>query len=84
MLLDNNNREEALEVLNYLEVTFNLKFAGCTDEGFWTHKFTRFLGGRDGWSGLYIDRGPDFELDDDYSPETIVVDGVEYRIAESD
>ena len=67
MWLDNENREEALEVLRALGIEENrLKYMKFFDSGTgWTHRFEHHLGGRDGWSGLYIDKGPDFE-DEDY------------------
>ena len=95
MWLDNENREEALEVLRALGVEENrLKYMKFFDSGTgWTHRFERHLGGRDGWSGLYIDKGPDFDdedyadyLDDeDWRKEHVVyVNGTEYRIFEGD
>ena len=86
MILRSDNKEEAIKVLRFLEVDEEtIKYIKCTDEGNWIHKFEGWLGGRDGWSCLVIDRGPDFELDgvdDEY--EHIVVNGVEYIICEGD
>lgn len=83
MILTAENKEEAIKVLRFLEVDEEaIKYIKCTDEANWIHKFEGYLGGRDGWSCLVIDRGPDFELDDEY--EHIVVDGVEYIICEGD
>ena len=95
MWLDNENREEALEVLRALGVEENrLKYMKFFDSGTgWTHRFEHHLGGRDGWSGLYIDKGPDFDdedyvdyLDDeDWRKEHVVyVNGIEYHIFEGD
>ena len=95
MWLDNENREEALEVLKALGVEENrLKYMKFFDSGTgWTHRFEGYLGGRDGWSGLYIDRGPDFD-DEDYADDlddedwrkehVVYVNGTEYHIFEGD
>lgn len=88
MILTEENKEEAIKVLRFLEVDEEtIKYIKCTDEGNWIHKFEGWLGGRDGWSCLLIDRGPDFEVvdddeEDDY--EHIFVDGIEYIICEGD
>ena len=95
MWLDNENREEALEVLKALGVEESrLKYMKFFDSGAgWMHKFEGYLGGRDGWSGLHIDKGPDFDddnyidyLDDeDWRKEHVVyVNGTEYHIYEGD
>lgn len=87
MILTEENKEEAIKILRFLDVDEEtIKYIKCTDEGNWIHKFEGWLGGRDGWSCLLIDRGPDFELDDEISDEYehIVVDGVEYIICEGD
>ena len=95
MWLDNENREEALEVLKALGVEENrLKYMKFFDSGVgWTHKFEGYLGGRDGWSGLHIDKGPDFDnedYDDDLDDEdwrkehVVFVNGIEYHIYEGD
>ena len=95
MWLDNENREEALEVLRALGVEENrLKYMKFFDSGVgWMHRFEGYLGGRDGWSGLHIDKGPDFadkdyadDLDDeDWIKEHVVyVNGIEYHIFEGD
>lgn len=93
MWLDNENREEALEVLKALGVEENrLKYMKFFDSGTgWTHKFEGYLGGRDGWSGLHIDKGPDFDdyndnlNDEDWRKEHVVyVNGTEYHIYEGD
>ena len=97
MWLDNENREEALEVLRALGVEENrLKYMKFFDSGTgWTHRFEHHLGGRDGWSGLYIDRGPDFDKynedyaddldDEDWRKEHVVyVNDTEYHIFEGD
>ena len=84
MILTIENKEEAIKVLRFLEVDEEaIEFLECTREGIWTHKFRGWLGGRDGWSGLFIDRGPDYDLDPEYD-EHIIVDGVDYLISESD
>lgn len=95
MWLDNENREEALEVLKALGVEENrLKYMKFFDSGTgWTHKFEGYLGGRDGWSGLHIDKGPDFDCDDyndnlddeDWIKDHMVyVNDTEYHIYECD
>ena len=95
MWLDNENREEALEVLKALGVEESrLKDMKVFDSGAgWTHKFEGYLGGRDGWSGLHIDKGPDFDCDDyndnlddeDWIKDHMVyVNGTEYHIYEGD
>ena len=87
MILTEENKEEAIKVLRFLEVDEEtIKYIKCTDEAYWIHKFEGYLGGRNGWSCLVIDRGPDFELDDeiDNEYEHIVVDGIEYIICEGD
>ena len=95
MWLDNENREEALEVLRALGVEENrLKYMKFFDSGTgWTHRFEHHLGGRDGWSGLHIDKGPDFDdedFDDDLDDEdwrkehVVYVNGMEYHIFEGD
>jgi hypothetical protein len=87
MILTEENKEEAIKVLRFLEVDEEtIKYIKCTDEANWIHKFEGHLGGRDGWPCLVIDRGPDFELDDEISDEYehIIVDGVEYIICEGD
>ena len=97
MWLDNENREEALEVLRALGVEENrLKYMKFFDSGTgWTHRFEHHLGGRDGWSGLCIDKGPDFD-DEDYADDldlddedwrkehVVYVNGTEYHIFEGD
>ena len=97
MWLDNENREEALEVLKALGVEENrLKYMKFFDSGTgWTHRFEHHLGGRDGWSGLHIDKGPDFD-DEDYADDldlddedwrkehVVYVNGTEYHIFEGD
>ena len=95
MWLDNENREEALEVLRALGVEENrLKYVKFFDGGSgWMHKFEGYLGGRDGWSGLHIDKGPDFD-DEDYTDDLddedwikdhmVYVNGTEYHIYEGD
>ena len=95
MWLDNENREEALEVLRALGVEENrLKYVKFFDGGSgWMHKFEGYLGGRDGWSGLHIDKGPDFD-DEDYTDDlddedwrkehVVYVNGIEYHIFEGD
>ena len=59
----------------------------------WAHRFEGHLVGRNDWSGLYIDKGPDFDdedyvdnLDDeDWKKEHVVyVNDTEYHIFESD
>ena len=95
MWLDNENREEALEVLKALGVEESrLKYMKIFDSGAgWMHKFEGYLGGRDGWSGLHIDKGPDFDnedYDDDLDDEdwrkehVVYVNGTEYHIYEGD
>ena len=95
MWLDNENREEALEVLKALGVEENrLKYMKFFDSGTgWMHKFEGYLGGRDGWSGLHIDKGPDFDCDDykdnlddeDWIKDHVVyVNDTEYHIYEGD
>lgn len=87
MILTTENKEEAIKVLRALEVDEEtIKYIKCTSESCWIHKFEGWLGGRDGWSCLVIDRGPDFEFDDGEIDELehIVVDGVEYIICEGD
>ena len=87
MILGKDEKEEAIKVLRYLGVDDEtLEFIGCFDGCVWRHKFEGFLGGRDGWSGLIIDRGPDFEFDEndrEYS-ELIEVGGIQYLICEGD
>ena len=97
MWLVNENREEALEVLRALGVEESrLKYIKFFSGTGWTHKFEGYLGGRDGWSSLCIDRGPDFD-DDDYvndlddedreywrKENVVYVNGVEYHIYEGD
>ena len=87
MYLTEEDRDEAIEVLRYLEVDEDklnkVKLYVCdwqykNDDGFLT------LGGRDGWSGLSIDRGPDYEKDTDEDDEEVVVNGVTYKIHEAD
>lgn len=90
MILTQENKEEAIKVLRALDVDEEtIKYIKCNDECCWIHKFEGFLGGRDGWSSLVIDRGPDFEIEDEedeegYGYEHIIVDGVEYIICEGD
>ena len=101
MWLENENREEALEVLRAIGVEENrLKYVKFFDGGSgWTHKFEGYLGGRDGWSGLHIAKGPDFDdsdytdyLDDEDVEEiehwrkehVVYVNGTEYHIYEGD
>ena len=95
MWLDNENRKEALEVLKALGVEENrLKYMKFFDSGTgWTHRFEGYLGGRDGWSGLHIDKGPDFDnedYDDDLDDEdwrkehVVYVNDTEYHIYEGD
>lgn len=94
MWLENDRREEALEVLKALGVEEKrLKYVKFYDEIGWTHKFEHFLGGRDGWSGLHITDGPDFDdeedflnyMDDDAKKEhTIIINGKEYHFYEGD
>ena len=98
MWLNNENREEALEVLRAVGVEENrLKYMKFFDSGVgWTHRFEGHLGGRDGWSGLHIDRGPDFddecetedltkeELEDWKQEHVVFVNGIEYHIYEGD
>ena len=95
MWLDNENREEALEVLKALGVEESrLKYMKFFDSGAgWMHKFEGYLGGRDGWSGLHIDKGPDFDCDDykdnlddkDWIKDHVVyVNDTEYHIYEGD
>lgn len=84
MILTQENREEAIKVLRFLEVPEStIKYLGLYEKVCWTHKFEGHLGGRDGWSSLLIDRGPDFEEDSE-EDEEIVIDGVRYRIHEGD
>ena len=81
--INRGKQRRSYQVLRFLEVDEEtIKYIKCTDEAYWIHKFEGYLGGRDGWSCLVIDRGPDFELDDEY--EHILVDGVEYIICEGD
>ena len=101
MWLENENREEALEVLRALGVEENrLKYVKFFDGGSgWMHKFECYLGGRDGWSGLHIAKGSDFDdndytdyLDDEDAEEiedwrkqhVVYVNGIEYHIYEGD
>lgn len=85
MLLTEKNKEEAIKVLRALEVDEStIKYIKCTDEDCWIHKFEHFLGGRDGWSSLLIDRGPDYECLDPEEDELVEVDGVQYLIHEGD
>ena len=95
MWLDNENREEALEILKALGVEESrLKYMKFFDSGAgWMHKFEGYLGGRDGWSGLHIDKGPDFDCDDykdnlddeDWIKDHVVyVNDTEYHIYEGD
>ena len=95
MWLDNENREEALEVLKALGVEeYRLKYMKFFDSGAgWMHKFEGYLGGRDGWSGLHIDKGPDFDCDDYkdnlddeawIKEHVVYVNDTEYHIYEGD
>lgn len=85
MILTNDNRIEALKVLRFLDVEEDrLKYMIYCDECGWLHKFEGVLGGRDGWSSLWIDRGPDYDTYDIEFTELINVDGVDYRIYEGD
>lgn len=84
MILTWENKEEAIKVLRFLGVKEStIKYLGMYDDICWWHKFEHHLGGRDGWSSLMINRGPDFdeEWEDD---EEIIVDGIHYRIHEGD
>ena len=85
MLLEGQeNRKEVEKVLRYLEVDEStIKYLGCFDVS-WRHKFEGFLGGRDGWSGLLIDKGPDYDCLDPEEDEKITVDGIDYLIHEGD
>lgn len=89
--LKEEDREEALKVLRFLGVPEkDLKYISCCYEGGWMHRYTGFLGGRDGWSGLQICR--DFEDDEEIMSEReydednsfIIVDSIEYYIHEVD
>ena len=86
MWLDNENREEALEVLRALGVEENrLKYVKFFDGGSgWMHKFEGYLGGRDGWSSLHIDKGPDFDDEDWIKDHVVYVNDTEYHIYEGD
>lgn len=98
MWLDNDNKEEALDVLKALGVTESrLKYMKYYDGGIgWMHKFEHHLGGRDGWSCLHIAKGPDFDDNDEIegldendleewrNDHVIFVNGIEYHIYEGD
>lgn len=84
MILTWENKEEAIKVLRFLGVKEStIKYLGLYENVCWTHKFEGWLGGRDGWSSLMIDRGPDFEEDSE-DDEEIEVEGIKYRIHEGD
>lgn len=98
MWLENEQREEALEVLRAVGIEESrLKYVKFFDGGTgWMHKFERWLGGRDGWSCLQIAKGPDFddeyetedlteeELEDWKQEHVVFVNGIEYHIYEGD
>lgn len=87
MILSKKDKEEAIKVLRKLDVDDEtIEFLVCDDECHWMHRFTGYLGGRDGWSSLTIDRGPDFEFEEEEREymETIIVDGIEYLFCEGD
>lgn len=94
MWLENDRREEALEVLKALDVEEErLKYIRYFDGTGWMHKFEHYLGGRDGWSCLLITDGTDFDdeedlweyLDEDDKKEhSIIVNGKEYHFYEGD
>lgn len=84
MILTWENKEEAIKVLRFLGVKEStIKYLGLYENVCWIHKFEGWLGGRDGWSSLMIDRGPDFEEDSE-DDEEIEVEGIKYRIHEGD
>ena len=85
MFLTWENKEEAIKVLRFLEVPEStIKYLGMYDEICWYHKFEHHLGGRDGWSSLIIDRGPNYDECTEEDDEEIVVDGIPYKIHEGD